>query len=980
MAKLILSKDCETDVILGNEPGIRKIWEKVSRDIHLVTGAVCRVRNEYGDSGCQDASGSAEEKPYLARQAVIAVTLGSGSLDRQLTKSIPQLKELQGQWETYGFYLTDEPLPGIEQGLVIVGSDRLGTIYGLFRLSEMLGVTALGFWGDVKPARSDRVILTEEAEDAQEDGILQISVENRNSKEPSVKYRGFFINDEWPCFGSWTFSHFGGFTAEMYDRVFEYLLRMKGNYLWPAMWTSSFLLDGPGMASMELADEYGIYIGMSHHEPCMRSSEEWDLCKGEHTPYGTAWDYAANREGLLRYWADGLKRSRGHQVFPTIGMRGERDSKMLGEEADTAENVRILKEILTEQRRLIAENLGTDGVPLLFAVYKEVEEYYFGDGKNAGLKGFEQLDGVTLLLCEDNFGNMRALPSEEERSHPGGFGMYYHLDYHGAPVSYEWVNSTPLSKIREQMTQAWEYGVRQLWIVNAGDLKFQEYALGYFMELAWDYENNSAPGREKAYTAEWIRRQFGSFVSPSIQEKMVWALEEGVRLNGLRRPESLNDAVYHPVHYREGQRMMKRCLKLEQELEEVTRELEQNPCAKAWFSMIYFPAMSSANLLKMHLAAGLNHLYASQGKALANVYGEMLDACIKKDEELAGRMAAFAGGKWSGMEKAFHIGFRNWNGEDWRYPVRHVVRLPKTPRLVVSRTDREEIFTNQYFPKPLEIEDFPEPGETAVSLQIANGGQGKLVWRIEGSSPFLEFSARAGETETAEEVVLFLRRDRIPAGETAVCSFFIRAGDESVPVAVKAGNPAADGIPKGSILEQDGLLVLDAADFWEKQGGSYAGEACEFERLEDFGKYGSGMKVSMARASFEGPNGAPCLRYRLWAQRAGSRQLYLHTSPANPLRYGGRLRLGVSVNGSAMKTAFLTDEDYRGGDHTCAKWAQAVLDQEHVGQMQVMLREGENILCLYAQDAGLAIERLVLCAPDGRVLPSYLGPEKSMKI
>lgn len=980
MAKLILSKDCETDVILGNEPGIRKIWEKVSRDIHSVTGAVCRVRDEYGDSGCQDASGSAEEKTYLARQAVIAVTLGSGSLDRQLTKRIPQIKGLEGQWETYGFYLTDEPLPGIEQGLVIVGSDRLGTIYGLFRLSEMLGVTAWGFWGDVKPARCDRVILTEEPEGIQKNGVRQIPVQNRNTKEPSVKYRGFFINDEWPCFGSWTFSHFGGFTAEMYDRVFEYLLRMKGNYLWPAMWTSSFLLDGPGMASMELADEYGIYIGMSHHEPCMRSSEEWDLCKGENTPYGTAWDYASNREGLLRYWADGLKRSRGHQVFPTIGMRGERDSKMLGEEADTAENVRILKEILTEQRRLIAENLGTDGVPLLFAVYKEVEEYYFGDGKNAGLKGFEQLDGVTLLLCEDNFGNMRALPCEEERSHPGGFGMYYHLDYHGAPVSYEWVNSTPLSKIREQMTQAWEYGVRQLWIVNAGDLKFQEYPLGYFMELAWDYENNSAPGREKEYTGEWIRRQFGSFVSPAIQEKMVRTLEEAVRLNGLRRPESLNDTVYHPVHYREGQRMMNRCLKLVEELEEVTRELEQNPCADAWFGMIYYPAVSSANLLKMHLAAGLNHLYASQGKALANVFGEMLDACIKRDEELAERMAAFAGGKWSGMEKAFHIGFRNWNSEDWRYPVRHVVRLPKTPRLVVSRTDREEFFTNQYFPRPLEIEDFPESGGPAVSLQIANGGQGTLAWKIEGDSTFLEFSVRAGETETAQEVVLYLSRDRIPVGETAVCSFFIRAGDESVPVAVKAGNPAADGLPKGSILERDGLLVLDAADFWEKQGGSYAGEDCEFERLEDFGKYGSGMKVSMARASFEGPNGAPCLRYRLWVPRAGIRQLYLHTSPANPLRYGGRLRLGVSVNGGATETVFLTDEDYRGGDHTCAKWAQAVLDQEHVGQTQVVLREGENTLCLYAKDAGIVIERLVLCAPYGRVLPSYLGPEKCEKI
>ena len=268
------------------------------------------------------------------------------------------------------------------------------------------------------------------------------------------------------------------------------------------------MLDGPGMESMKLADEYGIYIGMSHHEPCMRSSEEWDLVKGKDSPYGEDWSYLTNKEGLLKYWEDGLKRCRGHQVFPTIGMRGERDSKMLGEEAQIEENVRVLKEIITQQRRLIRENLEQDGqkYPLLFAVYKEVEDYYFGDSKTAGLRDFPELEGVTLMLCEDNFGNMRALPGKEERSRKGGFGMYFHLDYHGGPCSYEWVASTPVMKIWEQMSMAYEYGIRDVWMVNAGDVKFQEYPLNFFMDMAYDFETWRRKEAVAGYARQWTKK------------------------------------------------------------------------------------------------------------------------------------------------------------------------------------------------------------------------------------------------------------------------------------------------------------------------------------------------------------------------------------------------------------------------------------------------------------------------------------------
>ena len=609
--------------------------------------------------------------------------------------------------------MAENPVEGIESALVIYGSDKLGTIYGLFHLSELLGVTAMVDWGDCQYVKQDSFVLKEE------DSFV--------SKEPSVKYRGFFINDEWPCCGNWATSHFGSFNAKMYDHIFEYLLRMKGNYLWPAMWAENFMLDGPDFESMKLADEYGIYIGMSHHEPCMRSGAEYSKVRGPESPYGDAWSYVTNREGILRFWEDGVKRSIGHNVFPTVGMRGENDSKMLGEDSLISDNVRLLKEIITKQREMIHEHLETDGkkVPQLFAVYKEVEDYYFGGGSEEGLRGFEELEDVTLLLCEDNWGNMRALPEAFERNHKGGFGMYFHLDYHGDPVSYEWVSSTELSKVWEQMTEAYEYGVRELWIVNVGDVKFQEFPLNYFMDLAYDFEKwgSSAPNSTKEYTKAWISSMFGSYTSKEEREEIQEVLEGYLKINALRKPESLNDTVYHPAHYLECEKQLSFCGKLEEKNERLWKTLEERGMGDAYFSMIYFSAEASFNLLKMHLYSGKNHLYASQGKAVANEYDKLVEACIEKDEALKAQMAAFKDGKWAGMELASHIGFTNWNDEDWRYPVRHIVRLPKKPRLVVTRADKTQHYTIQYFPITLVIDDFVVSSSKKAKIQIANGGQ-----------------------------------------------------------------------------------------------------------------------------------------------------------------------------------------------------------------------------------------------------------------
>ena len=364
--------------------GVRRIAEKVAEDVEKVSGFKPDIRKA--------ASGT----EYI----VLCATLGKSPLiDQLVSQGKLEVSLIAGKWETYVTKVVEEPFEGVKKALVICGSDKRGTIYGMFSLSEYIGVSPLCYWGDVEPQKRQETYIGKDFE--------------KISREPSVKYRGFFINDEWPCFGNWTFSHFGGFTQEMYEHVFELLLRLKGNYLWPAMWTSCFALDGPGSLNEELADLYGVVVGNSHHEPCLRAGEEFDKVKGENSIYGNEWNFFTNREGLIRFWADGLKRSGKFEHLITVGIRGERDSAMLGDQSSLQQNIDLLKDVITVQKELIGKYVEKSGtkVPKLLALYKEVEPFFYGDENIPGLKDWDGLNDIICMLCEDNYGFMRTLPT-----------------------------------------------------------------------------------------------------------------------------------------------------------------------------------------------------------------------------------------------------------------------------------------------------------------------------------------------------------------------------------------------------------------------------------------------------------------------------------------------------------------------------------------------------------------------------------------
>ena len=755
--------------------------------------------------------------------------------------------------------------------------------------------------------------------------------------------------------------------------------------------------------NLQLADEYGIYIGMSHHEQCMRAGEEYSHVRGADSIYGDAWDYRINPDGLLRFWEDGIRRSRDYRVMPTLGMRGERDSKMLEEGAPLSENVRLLKEIIQKQREMIKIHMEERGpVTKVFAVYKEVEEYYFGGKKGEGLAGDPGLEDVILLFCEDNFGNMRALPSAEDlKKHRGGFGMYYHLDYHGDPISYEWVASQPPIKIWDQMNKAWDHGIRDLWIVNAGDVKFQEYPLSFFMAFAYDREQFRESRCVEEHAENFVRDAFGRHQDASVHSSIKRVLTESLRLNFLRRPEALHSEILHPAHYGETDRMLSLCGSLEEENEAILQRLREEETEKTYYSTVYFPAAASLNLWKMHLFAGKNHLYASQGKAAANHYAGLVEACIERDRALSEDWRRFLGGKWSGMELASHIGFINWNDEDWRYPVRHVLSLPDRERLIVSKAGETKHFSNQYFPRPLVVRDFSESSRKEARIQIAAGGSRKIRWSLtdeKGETPFcpwLSFSVLSGETDAEDILILSVKTAREGNGEATkevekklwrAFRFFIRSGNQSVPLLVEPPSFCLPCEEPGLYVEEDGTIRMDADGYLRKEEGECLGTCYRWEEIPRLGKQRMALRLHPSRGHFLSEKGekaplagAPCLSYGFWLEKEGGYTVIFTLAAANPARYGGKLSLWV-VAGQEEKRVDITGRDYRAGEAGCGQWAEAVLKQELTAGEVFFLEKGANRLRVIPSEAGVILERITVC-PVGKNPPSsYLGGPESVRI
>ena len=924
--------------------GVRLIAEKVCKDVQLVSGRLPKI-----------------EQPKKVKKpagCVLAATVGhSPILDLYENEGLLDLSDIKGKREVYKIAVVGE---GNKAVLVVAGSDKRGTIYGLFHISESIGVSHLVYWADVPPVKCKEPTIADK--------------QMITSKEPSVKYRGFFINDEWPSFGGWTCEKFGDFNAKMYEHVFELLLRMKGNYLWPAMWSASFPLDGPGLANAELADTYGVVMGTSHHEPCLRASEEWDKVRGPETEYGNDWNYYINRDGLLKYWEGGLARSGKFENIITIGMRGERDTSMLGPDATLEQNISLLKDIITEQRKLIAKHVNEDTtqVPQMLALYKEVEEYYYGDADTAGLKDWDGLDGVTLMLCEDNFGNMRTLPKKEFRERKGGYGMYYHFDYHGGPVSYEWVNSTPIAKVWEQMSMAYDYGIRDIWIVNVGDLKPQEFPLSYFMSLAYDFEKNgtAAPNQTEAFTDAFVKQQFGGGFTPEELEEISYILKEYTRLNGMRRPEVMAANIYHPVHYGETEKIRARAQKLAETATKLYVSCKKEYKA-AFCELIYFPAVASANVIQMQTASGLNQYYAWNGMTVANRYAKEIESAIVRDTELTEEYHKAADGKWNHMMSSAHIGFCAWNDEGWKYPVAQLVYGVKGARPALRLFGEGRI----YLGGSIAITT-PRAGG-AVRVELLNGGVEKVEFSVTAEGE-CSVDVAKGSYEMNTWLTVNVAGGEAGAAGTVVIS----ANGRRFELKVERVAPMLVKLRKESFTKEYTKQVQGTGDYVVFEAGDYVESrkegAVEYKLLTNYGRTKDSVKAYPTTESFTEEQAARHetaeLTYMFEAAQDGQYGVAVYVAPTNPLYPGDMQRLALTANGDTTQIFTTLPDNFQAGNCHNAEWNNNVLDNIRQCKLTVTLKKGENRLTVGAVDAGVVVQKLVVYPLAKPFKESYLGP------
>lgn len=527
-------------------------------------------------------------------------------------------KQLKGRHEMY--------IISAETGrLTIAGSDRRGTIYGIYELSRQIGVSPWYYWADAPVDRHENIY---------------ISNGTYTDGEPAVRWRGLFLNDEMPCLSSWVEHTFGTKYGDhrFYEKVYELILRLKGNMLWPAMWGWAFYSDDP--LNSKTADEMGVIIGTSHHEPMARNHQEWARRRKE---YGQ-WNYQTNQTVLDKFFREGIERMKGTDDIVTIGMRGDGDEAM-SDEADT----RLLERIVANQRRIISEVTGRPAreTPQVWALYKEVQDYY-----DAGMR---VPDDVTMLLCDDNWGDIRRVPNAEERRHKGGWGLYYHVDYVGAPRNTKWINVTQTQQMFEQLSLAYDYGIDRMWMLNVGDLKPMEYPIQLFMDMAW------TPRRYDHTTVlDHTRGFFAAQLGEAYANEAADIYNTNCRYMARVTPEMLDSKTYN-LNTGEWKRVADEYARLEARTLRLYTELPDSR-RDVYRQLLLFPVQAMANLYDMYYAQAMNHSLADAGNPDANLWADRVEECFRRDSLLCQAYNKdIAGGKWNGMMTQKHIGYTSWN-------------------------------------------------------------------------------------------------------------------------------------------------------------------------------------------------------------------------------------------------------------------------------------------------------------------------------
>lgn len=863
---------------------------------------------------------------------IIAGTIGKNkTLDKLIKTKKINVSLIQNKWETFIIQVVNDPLPGIDKALIIIGSDKRGTIYGLYDLAEKIGVSPWNWWADV-PVKTQSSIFVKP-------GVHSLG-------EPKVKYRGIFINDEAPALSGWVDETFGGFNHLFYEHVFDLILRLKGNFLWPAMWGKAFFDDDS--LNAEIANKYGIVISTSHHEPMMRAHDEWRR-------YGTgSWNFETNKENLKTFWKAGIKRMGQNESIVTIGMRGDGDEPMSEETA-----ISLLEDIVHNQRKIIEDVTAkpANQTPQVWALYKEVQEYYDN--------GMRVPDDVTLLLCDDNWGNVRILPTLDEQNRLGGYGMYYHFDYVGGPRSYKWLNTVQIERVWEQMNLTYHHGVNKIWLVNVGDIKPMELPIQFFLDFAWNPEKISVENLFQYYTS-WSEQQFGQKYAKEIAE--ILALY--TKYNSRRKPELLEADTYSLING-EADRISQAYSKLASRSKMISNKLPIE-YQDAFFQLVQYPVEACANLNHMYHALAKNKLFAKQSRASTNQYADSVKLYFEKDIELTKTYHnEIADGKWNHMMSQIHIGYTYWNQPDTLImPKVHYYQPEKKAKLGLTFEGTDKWWPNSDV-NPI-LPRFDPINNQTIFIELFNLGTIPAEYQITSKNDWIIFTNPSGTVESEIHVDIQINWEKAPKGKS-VSTIHISGKNLDVDLTIPIHNFNAKNIE--GFIENNGVISIEAANFQKAKTGKNSG----WSIVPNLGRTHSAVISTPADSKHEPLNIdlSAYLEYVAYFIDTGNYNLTFYLSPTlNYLKKEG-LKFAVTIDNSDPVIINMHDDTDVPDWKYPTWWNDAVSNNIMKKSIPVKIdKQGKHTVKFWKIDPGIVLQKIVLVNQKTK-FSTYLGPIQS---
>jgi hypothetical protein len=869
-------------------------------------------------SDMYEVSGSKPtEISALDNASIIVATVGkSKETDEWLKKQKVSAKELQNKWEAFKIQVIQR---NGNPCLVILGSDDRGTAYGVLELSRIIGISPWCWWADATPSKKNTLTLPE--------GYV-------NVQQPSVQYRGIFLNDEDWGLMPWSSKNFeqssvkGEIGAKTYAKIFELLLRLRANTIWPAMHECTvpfYFVNG----TKQMADKYGIVMGTSHCEPLMRNSAgEW------HATQPGEYNYLTNKDAIISYWSERLKEVGQSDNIYTIGMRGVHDGQMQG--VKTTEEYKIaLTKVIKDQRELLTKYVNPEvtKVPQIFVPYKEVLNVY-----NDGLK---LPDDVTLMWCDDNYGYITRLSNEQEQKRKGGAGVYYHISYWGRPHDYLWLCSTQPAQIYTEMKRAWNYGAQKLWILNVGDIKPAEYDIEFFMDLAWNV-NGIQPNTISQHLDNWLTREFGKEagkeLTPLIQkyyqladirkpEFMGWSRVEEASVKGGKTP--VIDSEFNPFDF--GDELQKRAdeyANLSAKVKEIAKRIPAEQ-QDAYFELVQYPVCGAAAMNQKHLYAQKARLLARYNLLAANEYSFLSDYAYN---EIAGLTQTYnrdiAKAKWNGMM-------------DMKPRQLPVFQYPSLPEKVTSQQGASALVWIEGDSIPLEIEcpvnliTLVRDAGNQTFISLFNRSNKPTEWKIEKAPEWLKIKEVDTKLKFEKKLVVSADWKQISDDFLGIC--LLTVDDKMYQL-----NVCTQNIAPGIMTEANGMIAWNAANYKSAAKGTQV--------IEGLGH--SAKAVSLPK------NGE--LIYEVYTTTSGEAALRVALIPNHPVN-GGSIRYAISVDNEkpqvvAYETGFRSEP-----------WKINVLRNQSLNTTLHKINiPGKHTIRISALDPEVIVDQLMLDFQKGR--------------